>query len=143
MATLTVSNQFKYEKGIGAVNFSTDSFYIALMASGFTFDPDNHGTWADVSASEISTAGGYTAGGEVLSTDFAWAQVNAENKASISWLNHTFTASGGPFDPISGAIVYDFSHGSNLIVGAVIFDADVTVSDGNSLQLQNLGYDDV
>lgn len=142
MATRTVSNQFKYEKGIGAVDFSSDVFKIALMGTGFVFDKDAHGTWSDVSASEISTAGGYTAGGEALSVSSAWAQDDTDDQADISWSDHTFTASGSAFDAIAAAIIYDDDHASDVIVGAIEFDSDITVSDGNSLQLQSLGYND-
>lgn len=143
MATVTVSNGFKYEKGIGAVNFSTDVFKIALMGTGFVFDKDVHGVWADVSANEITTTGGYTAGGETLAVDSMWAQDNTGDQGTISWSDHTFTASGANFDAISGGIVYDDTHASDLILGAIMFDSDISVSDGNSFQLQNLGYNDV
>ena len=143
MATVTVSNQFKYEKGLGNVDFSSDTFKIALMANGYTFDEDAHGVWADVSASEISTTGGYTAGGEALTVESAWVQDDTDDQADISWSDHTFTASGAAFDAISGAIIYDDTHASDLIVGAIMFDSDISVSDGNSLQLQDLGFDDV
>ncbi len=142
MSTRTLSNQFKYEKGIGAVDFSSDTFYVALMGTGFVFDPDAHGVWADISASEISTAGGYTTGGEAMSVSSSWTQDDTNDQASISWNNHTFTASGADFDAIAAAIVYDYTHASNLIVGAIEFDSDINVSDGNSLQLQDLGFDD-
>ena len=141
MATLTVPNEFKYEMGIGAVDFSSDAFKVALMATGFTFDPDTHGTWADVSASELAGGSGYTAGGADLTASSAWAQDNTNDRASVSWNNVTWTASGGDIGPFAAAIVYDSTHGSNVIVGCIAFDSDVTVSDGNDFTLEDLGYD--
>ena len=40
---------------------------VALMDATFNFD-DTHDTWADVSASDYSSASGYTAGGQVITT---------------------------------------------------------------------------
>jgi hypothetical protein len=137
----TLSNKFLTEKGKGLINFSTQTFKVALIKNTLTFNPDSHGDWADVSAQEIAAGYGYTAGGETLAVSAAWAQDNANDKASISWSNVTWTASGGAFPDFTQAIVYDDSHASKVIVGCINFETTISVTAGSSFQLQNLGFD--
>ena len=143
MTILTVANEFKYENGKGANDFSTHSYKLILMASGFTFDKDAHGTYADVSASEISANGGYTVGGQVLTVDVAWAQDNANDKGAIAWNDVSFTASGAAFDDFCAAIIINDSHAGDLIVGCVDFETDLSVPDGLTFQIQNLGFESI
>jgi len=140
MATLTVSNNFKEQMGLGAVDFSSDTFQV-ILTYGLTFDPDTHGEYTDVSGSELATGAGYTNGGETLSASSAWAQDNTDDRAYIEWSNVTWTASGDSIGPFDAAIIYDESHGSDVVVGAIEFDTDITVSDGNDFTLKDLGYD--
>ena len=60
------SNKIKYLLATKAIDFANDTFKIILMATGFTFDIDTHHGYADVSASELGTGNGYTAGGNTL-----------------------------------------------------------------------------
>lgn len=138
--TCTISNEFKYEKGLGAVLFNSHTFKVILMADGFVFNPDTHGTYSDVSASEITSAGGYTVGGYALSVDSAWAQNNTDNTAEIAWVDKTFTASGAAFDTFCAAIIYDDTHASDVIVGCIDLDQSIDIADGGSFQLQDMGY---
>lgn len=141
MAILTISNNFKEIVGTGAIDLSSDTFKVALMGSGFTFDQDTHGTWADVSASELADGYGYTAGGETLVVSSAWAQDNTNDKGTVSWDDVTWTASGGDIGPFRAAIIYDSTHADDIVVGCIDFETDVTTTDGNNFQLQNLGLD--
>ena len=143
MTILTVPNEFKYENGKGANDFSAHSYKIILMGSGFVFDKDAHGTYADVSASEISGNGGYTVGGQALTVDSAWAQDDANDKGAIAWEDATFTASGAAFDDFCAAIIYNDSHASDLIVGCIDFETDLSVPDGLTFQIQNMGFESV
>jgi len=141
MATVTISNRFKYEKGIGTIDFSSDTFKAILMVSGFTFDPDSHGTYSDVSGSEVANGNGYTSGGATLSVSSAWVQDNTGDQATITWSNVTWTASGGPIPDFDAAIIYDDSHANDVIVGCIALDSTVSLSAGSGFQLQNIGYD--
>ena len=143
VTTRMISNQFKYLVGIGEIDFSSDTFKIALMASGFSFDQDNHGEWADISGNEISSSGGYTPGGYELSIDAAWQQDNTNDQGIISWENHTFTPTGGSFDLTSSAVIYDSSHSSDIVVGAIQFDSNISVVEGTVLELQSLGFNNI
>ena len=140
--TLTVSNEFKFEKGKGMVDFSSDSFKIILMESGFVFDPDADGVYADISAEEITSAGGYTVGGYALSTTTAWNQDNANDRAYIEWTDKVFTASGAAFDTFCAAIIYDDDHGSDVIVGCIEFGTDIDVPDAGTFTVTNMAYQD-
>lgn len=139
MTILTVPNEFKYENGKGNNDFSTDVYKIMLMADTFTFDKDTDGTVSDVSADEISSNGSYAR--ITLVVDSAWAQDNSNDKGSIAWNNVTFTASGGDFDDFGSAIIYNDSHASDLIVGHIDFEQTISLANGNSFQMQSLGFD--
>lgn len=140
--TLTIPNEFKFEKGKGAVDFSSDSFKIILMATGFVFAKDTHGTYADVSASEITNAGGYTVGGQALAITTAWNQDNTGDRGYIAFTDEVFTASGAAFDTFCAAIIYDDTHASDVIVGCIEFGQDIDVADGNSFTVEDMSYQD-
>lgn len=142
MATLTVSNRFKYEKGIGTINFSSDIFNVALMKDTFVFDESNHNVWADVSTDEIGDSGNYPIGGKSLTIESVWQQDNGNNRAFIEWNNITFSAVNSNMETFKSGIVYVNTHIDKVILGCIVLDNAVAVSDGNSFQLQDLGYDD-
>jgi len=139
MTILTVPNEFKFENGSGNNDFSSDTFKIMLMDDTFTFNKDTHGTVSDVVANEISSNGGYARA--TLTVDTAWAQDNTNDKGTISWNDVTFTASGGDFDDFGSAIIYNDTHASDLIVGHIDFEMTVSLANGNSFQMQSLGFD--
>jgi len=143
---ITIPNKFKTELGKGSVDFSSDTFKMILMGSGFVFDPDTDGTYADISADEITSAGGYTVGGTALTVDSAWAQDNANDKATIAWNNCTFTASGADYDTFcAGVIVHTIdstTDTTDLVVCCIAIGTDIDVTDGLSFIFQTLGYDE-
>lgn len=55
------------EMGNGNFDFSTDTYIFALLTTSYTPAPNTDSTWANVSADEVASGGGYTAGGVVLS----------------------------------------------------------------------------
>lgn len=140
MANLYLSNKIKFELGKAGIDFTSDTFKVALMDILFVFDPDTHGTFADVSASEIASTGAYVAG--TLTVETAWNQDNDNDRAYLEWNNYTFSAVGANMETFGSAIVYDDTHADKVIVGCIDFDTDIAVSDGNSFQLQDLGYDE-
>lgn len=140
--TLTIPNEFFFERGKGTIDFSSHTFKLVVMASGFTFARDTHGTYADVSASEITTAGGYGIGGYTLTVGAAWAQDDVNDKAVITWVDKVITASGAAFDTFNGAVIIDGSHASKVIIGHVALGADIDVADGASFTFKNLSFED-
>lgn len=135
----TLSNKFRYLLSQKVIDFSNDTFKIILMGSGFTFDRVNHAGYADVSASELSTAYGYTAGGAALS-GVSVVQNDTTNKCNITWNNVTWTASGGDIGPSPGAIIYDdtvTTPTAKPIIEYIAFDSDQTEPDGGVATVAN------
>ncbi len=148
--TRTLSNKFKFELGKGSIDFSAagaGAFRVILMKAqaDFTFNRDTMGTYDDVDDDELATANGYTQLDEALVIDSVWAQNDTDNKAEISWNNVTWTADGDSIGPTSAAIIlqYDAGNGGDdsLVVGCINFGEDITITDGVSFQLQNMGFD--
>ena len=146
--TRTLSNEFKFELGKGSINFGdtgAGAFRVVLMNNTFTFDRDTHGTYADIKADELDTGNGYTKLDKALVADSAWAQDDVNNKGAISWDNVTWTASSGSIGPTGAAVVLQYDAGNDgddsLVVGCIDFGEDITVTDGVSFQLQNMGFD--
>lgn len=135
---ITISNRFKYEKGIAGVNFSTHEFKLALMAADFVFNEDTHGTWADVSASELSSGNGYTAGGVVLTVASAWAQDDTDDKASISWEDVLFETTDTDWPGTKAALIYSNTHADLVVLGCIPFDDNIVVTTDAPLELYNL-----
>jgi hypothetical protein len=75
-----------------------------LMNSSFVFDKDTHMTYADVSASELPTGNGYTAGGLTLS-GITRTTDNTEDRCEVTWDAAQWNADTGSLTT-SGAIIY-------------------------------------
>lgn len=125
------SNKIKYLLATAAIDFSSDTFKIILMASGFTFDKDNDEFYADVSGDELGTGNGYTAGGATLA-GVAVTEDDVDDRCEIVWSNASWVASGGNIGPACGAIIYDDTHASKAVVGFIDFGADYTQPDGGT-----------
>ena len=148
--TRTLSNEFKFELGKGSIDLSdatAGAFRVILMNDTFAFNRDTHGTYEDIKADELATLNGYTKLDKALVADSAWAQDNVNDKAAITWENPTWTASSGSIGPTGAAVVVQYdatgtvTGDNSLIVGCIDFGEDITVTDGVSFQLQNMGFD--
>jgi hypothetical protein len=139
MAT-EASNKVKYMLAVGAIDFSSDTFKIILMQSGFTFNKDTHHGYADVSASELSTGNGYTAGGATLA-GVTVTEDDTDNRTEITWNNATWLAQNGSIGPSPGAIIYDdtvTTPTADPILGYIDFGGDQTQADGGTATISNL-----
>ena len=137
--TTQASNEFKKEMMDANIDFGSHTFKIALMQSGFVYNRVTHGAYADCSASELSTGSGYTAGGFTL-TGVSLTQDDTNNQGKVTWNNAAWTASGGSI-VASGAIIYDDSHASDVIVGYIDFNGDQTTLDGGVFTVANIEVD--
>lgn len=135
----TVSNHAKYMLGTGAINFSSDSFKIILMATGFTFNKDTHATYADVSASELATANGYTQNTKTLGTSTV-SEDDTNDRLSVTWANAQWTASGGSIGPTPGAIIYDDTTSDNTVIGYIDFTENQTATSGGTFTVPNIEF---
>jgi len=145
MAT-EVGNNARLALGAGAIDFTSDSFKIILMDTGFTFDEDTHEGYADVSASELAELNGYvqdtkTLSGVALSVD------TTTDRLEVTWSNPSWTASGGSIGPAAGAIIYDddvtaaLGHAdvvADVIIGYIDFGSDITQAAGGTFTIQNI-----
>lgn len=137
--TKTVSNKVKYELGLATINFSTHTFKAMLMDTSFTYNQDSHNQVSDISSDEITSAGGYARA--TLAVKTAWNQNNTDNKGIVEWNDVSFTASGASFDDFVAVIIFDDTHANDVIIGCIALGQTLSVADGNSFQLQNIGFE--
>lgn len=130
------SNKIKYLLATKVIDFANDVFHIILMQSGFTFDKDTDHGYADVSAHELPTANGYTAGGNILS-GVTVTENDLNDRTEITWNNSSWTASGGNIGPSPGAIIYDDTAVDDPIVSYIDFGGDQTQADGGVVTIAN------
>lgn len=135
----TVSNKVKYLLATGVINFSNDSFIICLMATGFTFDKDTHHQYSDISASELSTANGYTVKNKALS-GVSVTEDDTNDRCEVAWSNPTWTASGGAIGPSPGAIIIDDTAANDPIIGYIDFGGDQTQADGGTTTISGIKF---
>ncbi len=125
------------------IDFGADTFIIILMASGFTFDIDAHEKYADVSGSELPTAGGYTQGTKTLA-GVSVSKDDANDRGDVTWNDVAWTATATLV--ASAAIIYDDTTttvGSSLadaIVGYIDFGGDQTVLNGGTFTIANITF---
>jgi hypothetical protein len=78
----------------GLIDLDSDTIVCVLLTSSYTPGRTTHSTWADMSAAEVATGGGYTAGGEALankavSHSSGTVTFDADD---VSWSSATITA---------------------------------------------------
>ena len=125
-----MSNKCKYLLWKKNIDPSTDTCKIILMASGFIFNKATHHAYADVSASELATASGYTAGGQTLTTP-AITEDDTNHVGKVTWDNAQWTATGTII--ARGAIIYDdtpTTPTADPIIGYIDFGSNQTVLNG-------------
>ena len=137
-----ISNTFKGMLLKGQMSIA-DSYKIILMQDGFTFNNATDFAYANISANELATAYGYTAGGIALTG----ATVTVDQSlgvAKLAWTNAQFNASGGSL-VTSGAIIYNDStatgDGDNYTDAIVMYiDAGGTLiaTDGTPLIVHDI-----
>lgn len=135
--TATVSNHFKFQLASGNIDFDSNVYKVILMNTTFAFDKDADATLADVTADQLSTGNGYTQDTKVL-TGVSVTEDDTNDKATVTWDNATWTASGGSIGPTGAYVIYDDTTSDDTIVACIDFGTDYTISDGSSIQLQNI-----
>ena len=136
MAT-AASNRIKYLLATKVIDFANDSFIICLMAEGFVFNKDSHHQYSDISASELSTAYGYTVKTKALA-GVAVTEDDANDRTSITWNAASWTAAGGAIGPAAGAIIIDDTAANDPIVGYIDFGGSFTQADGGTGSIVNI-----
>lgn len=136
----TLSNHFKYQLASGNIDFDSNVYKVILMNTTFAFDKDTDATLADVTADQLPTGNGYTQNDKTLA-NVAITEDDTNDKAYVTWDDVTWTASGGSIGPTGAAVIYDDTTTDDTVVGCIDFGTDYTISDGSSLQLQNIQVD--
>jgi len=137
--TSTLSNHFKYMQATKEIDFNADAFNIILVDATFAFNPDTHATLADVTASQLATANGYTQNDKALA-GVTVTESDPNDRVEVTWTNATWTATGGSIGPTGAAVIYDDTTADKTVVGCIDFGTDYTIADGSSLQFQNLAF---
>jgi hypothetical protein len=135
--TATVSNHAKYQLGKKLIDLSADSLIIILMDDTFAFDKDAHATLADVTASQLATLNGYTQDTKALTT-LSWTEDDTNDKGAFTCADTTWTAAGGDIGPTGSYIIYDDTTPDDTVICCVDFGTDYTISDGSSIQIQDI-----
>lgn len=103
---ITFYNDFKEQLGKKVHALTADTLKVTLH-TGYTPNIDSHQVWADVSATEYSTASGYTAGGKTLAS-VTVTQDDTNNRMVLDAADVTWTSLGAlsPATP-SHAIIWN------------------------------------
>lgn len=96
MATGVAYNNYKKIAFEGGVNFNSDTIKMALLANTYTPDIDTDIYFDDVSANELATGHGYTAGGVTLASKTVTADLT-DNKGVMDCDDPTWTADATGF----------------------------------------------
>jgi len=141
-AGVTLSNKIKYLLLTKNIDFSSDTFKIILMASGFVFNKDTHHGYADVAGQELANGNGYTTGGVTL-TGVSVTEDDTDDRGEVIWNNATWTAVGGPIGPTPGATVFDdtpTTPQADPVVQYIDFGGEQTQADGGVATISNIGF---
>ncbi len=136
-ATYETSNHYKFQLASGNIDFDTDVFKAILMNNTFTFDKDAHATLADVTASQLATANGYTQDSKVLA-GVSVTEDDVNDKAAVTWTDITWTATADSIGPTGAYIVYDDTTADDTVVFCVDFGTDYTIPNTFSIQIQDI-----
>ena len=118
------SNYWKYSQ----LNlFAGKTFVAFLMQPGFTFNKATHMEYADFSASECATAGGYTKGTGLAMTVVAVTQDDTGNRGLMTFADIAFTPTGANIS-MCGAMIVDTT--DDIVVGFEDALATVLITDG-------------
>lgn len=117
-----VYNRFKANLMNKETDLEGDTIKVILLNNSHSFTA-THNTYSQVSANELSTAGGYTAGGATLaSKTVTQAATTAWDAADVSWSSASFTA--------YHAVIYDDTMTNDDLICSIDFGGAQTVASG-------------
>jgi len=130
-----IYNNFKEQVMEGQFNLASGGDDVrVLLVSGHSPDIDTHTQYSDVSGDEYGTGLGYTVTGESLtSQDTTQDDTNDLGKFDAANLTWSSLGALSPAIP-SHAIMYDFTHASDLLI--CYWELGVTATNGGDYTLQ-------
>lgn len=137
-SAMTLFQAFKADLGNGTHDLDTNAYVCCLMPSSWTPNAATQAVWADISASELATANGYTQGG--VSLGACTYNQTAGTAAFKSAANPAWTGSGAGFAARYYVIRANGTYNTkvNPLIGYGLLDsapADVTFAPGNQITL--------
>lgn len=131
----TVPNGHKYKCTTPGTSHTTEPTW--PTDSGVTVN-DNDIVWTeDGEDNQLPTSNGYTQNDKIL-TNVVIAEDNTNDRGRITWDNAQWDASGGDINPTGSALLYDDTNATDTIIGCIDFGTDYVISNGSSLQIQNI-----
>lgn len=113
------------------VDFDADTLKAILLADTYTPDESADDVYAGISANELATGFGYTAGGLTL-TGVTWA-LGVLDADDLSW-----TASGGTIGPFKHVVIIDTTvAGSPLVCHGAVSSTAVSYTTGRTFTIQH------
>lgn len=122
---LTVEDWLK-----AATNYSSDTFKVMLTNTAPV--ATNH-VYGDISASELTTTGGYTAGGATVTMGLS--NSSGTESVTITPGSPTWTGSGGGFGPFRYVVVYDSSAVTKTLQAWFDYGSSISVNAGDTFTL--------
>lgn len=120
-----VYNQFKTEIMKGTVNLTSDSLKAILLNNSHSFNAD-HDAYADISANELASAGGYTQNTKTIGSPTVTVDDTDDegvfDAADTAWTSASFSA--------YHMAIYDDTHASNINICSFDFGGIQTVTSG-------------
>lgn len=115
----------------GSVNWATDTIKVAAVASSYTPNQDTHEFFSSITG-ELTTANGYTAGGQALGTKSVNLDA-ATNTVSLRAAATTWTPGAGQTLTIHYLVVYKDTGtpATSPLLGYVDLGADVSATNAN------------
>ena len=127
--TITFYQSFREYMADGTIDLDTDTFKVTLHSSTYTPNAGTHTVFADLT-NELSTAGGYTNGGQALGS-VTWNRSGATvtfDAADTEW-----TVSGGSIGPARYAAIWKDGTANAIVkplVAYIDFGTDETATAG-------------
>ena len=117
----------------GVHNLPSNTLKCALLKTTYSFDAEADSDWADISDDQISTAGGYAAGGITLT---GVAVAASDGIVNITCTNNpTWTASAAAIDTTRAAAIINTTPATPKIIMVIDFGADYATPDGRMFQV--------
>ena len=133
--TFVLFHEFSESIGDGRIDLDTDTFRVGLTTLQAGGTPtitaaDAVPTWGaggttNLAASEVAAGGGYTAGGNTL-TSVTWSQTTGT--ATFDAADTSWTASAGSPTTIKTAVIYDDTATNKDALGFIDMTADGTTA---------------